>query len=598
MTLSPPDSNDFDDAASSPSPVSASPALAARFERLRALRGAWGVLAASTLSAGGHPVAEIGRVLGDHLNDLAAQGVDESHADQLAGADAGLDEFARMLRSIAFEVSINELRAILPATVRKDRRGVLDLLDLLVDFDCEIDERPEHVGAIDYVITLLSTGAAAGQPASVRHDPVTLTPRLHDLCQRVAKSESPALVAEIETEFFAAANMDREAVYAEMEQRTLRRRKGEIGQAFYAPGVLRAIVTYNATLLQHVTDEISESQDWGALPGEAAGAGEDEAGSVFGSRGLRALAGAVKRRVAGDAPDTGAVDRVAWCLDLDVLDADESGMLLADGVGSDANPRGTAILVGLIERSLVVLEDELVALGIAPAHLTGVWVRELDEALKAETNALIASDAYDEACAIAGLKSKFLNGGAAPVQPLPRPTPVAARVVPVQEDAAPEEELDAEPEEEPVDVLAQARALAADALDETQAEASRGAGFVVPDWLRTLGAIAATIVVVAMSASVIQTHSTSDLDRFSGAQLETVSPYLTHGHRNGYGSGTAFVGFLGDEWNALDAEARTEAALDLVASLRAQGVRDIMVYDGNDRLRLQLLGDQPLRLVD
>ena len=571
--------------------LASSPALTERFERLRALRAAWGVLAASTLSSGGHPVAEIGRVMGDHLNDLARQGVGSEQPEALASADAGLDEFSRMLRTIAFQVSINELRAILPGKVRSDRRGVLDLLDLLVDFDCEIDERAEHVGAIDYVITLLATGPGEDGTPQVKHDPVTLTPRLHALCQRVDESEDAGALSELETEFFAAANMERAEVYAEIEQRTLRRRKLEIGQAFYAPGVLRAVVTYNASLLQHVTEEISDSQDWGALPGEMPAAGDAEPSSVFESDALRALAAAVIRRARGAAPDTGAVDRVAWCLDLDALAPAESATLLADGVGQAANPRGTAILVGLILRSLVVLEDELAAFGLSADQLSGAWVRELDEALKAETNALIASDAYDEACAIAGLKSRFLNpGGGASATVAAPVAPAAPSPAPVQEPA---------PEQKPAKVISVARELAADALDEANAAQSPAKdGFTLPDWVRGAAALAATLVIVVLGANAILTRANSDLQKWSGSQLEGVSPYLTHGHRNGHGSGTAFVGFLDDAWNGLDAESRTDAALDLVASLRAQGVRDIMVYDRHDRLRLQLLGDQPLRLVE
>lgn len=570
--------------------------LAERFDRLRALRAAWGVLAGSTLSGGGHPVAEIGRVLGDHLNDLARQGADEHSPEALASADAGLDEFARMLRSIAFEVSINELRAILPGKVRSDRRGVLDLLDLLVDFDCEIDERPEHVGAIDYVITLLATGERNGGAAQIRHDPVTLTPRLHALCQRVEASEDAALLSEIETEFFAAARMDREDVYVEMAQRTLRRRKFEIGQAFYAPKVLRAIVTYNAALLQQVSDEISESQDWGTLPVEGAAAEPDEAPSVFASRALVALGASVRRRADGAAPDTGAVDRVAWCLDLDCLAESERRLLLADGVGEASNPRGTAILVGLITRSLVVLEDELAALGVSAEWLSGRWVRELDHALKAVSSALIASDSYDEACAIAGLQSKFLSGpDGAQAPPIPV-APVKAAASPQARDEVEDEEAE---ERKPAPARSLARELAEDALEQvSEAPQAEPGGFVLPEWVRAGVAVTATLAIVVFGANLILTEANSDLEKWRGSKLEVVSPYLTHGHRNGHGSGTAFVGFLDDAWNALDATTRTDAALDLVASLRAQGVRDIMIYDKHDRLRLQLLGDQPLRLVE
>ena len=59
----------------------------------------------------------------------------------------------------------------------------------------------------------------------------------------------------------------------------------------------------------------------------------------------------------------------------------------------------------------------------------------------------------------------------------------------------------------------------------------------------------------------------------------------------------SFVGHLNETWDALDADAQTEAALDLVAMLHAVGVRHVMVYGSDGGLRLQVLGDQPLRIV-
>ena len=61
------------------------------------------------------------------------------------------------------------------------------------------------------------------------------------------------------------------------------------------------------------------------------------------------------------------------------------------------------------------------------------------------------------------------------------------------------------------------------------------------------------------------------------------------------GTGTAFAGTLDDEWSELAPAQQAEAADALVAALRERGVREIMVYDGEHRLRIQALGSQPAR---
>ena len=86
------------------------------------------------------------------------------------------------------------------------------------------------------------------------------------------------------------------------------------------------------------------------------------------------------------------------------------------------------------------------------------------------------------------------------------------------------------------------------------------------------------------------------LDRFSRSELERLSPHLARGHRNGDGAGPAFVGTLDEDWFMLGEQERYEAAEELVAGLRREGVSQVMIYDGNDRLRIQALG-QNLRVL-
>ena len=191
---------------------------------------------------------------------------------------------------------ITQLRSTLPECVSHNRRGVLDLLDLTLGAELlGLDGTRARIPSIDYLITLLCS-AGSDQPL---HDPVQLTPRLHELCERVGVDYDPRL-PEIEAEFFHAADMYEADAREEQQLRALRTRKTELGSSYFAPQVLRAIVTYNAALLQRIDEEVLASQDWGSLPPVA-----DEpqrAVSVFDTPALPQIAQALRRRVAGESP--------------------------------------------------------------------------------------------------------------------------------------------------------------------------------------------------------------------------------------------------------------------------------------------------------
>jgi hypothetical protein len=48
---------------------------------------------------------------------------------------------------------------------------------------------------------------------------------------------------------------------------------------------------------------------------------------------------------------------------------------------------------------------------------------------------------------------------------------------------------------------------------------------------------------------------------------------------------------------ALEASDRILAANDLVAALRENGIRDVMIYDDDGLLRIQALGEQSPRIL-
>ncbi len=87
-----------------------------------------------------------------------------------------------------------------------------------------------------------------------------------------------------------------------------------------------------------------------------------------------------------------------------------------------------------------------------------------------------------------------------------------------------------------------------------------------------------------------------DKGRVAHDDLARLSSYLSSARRSGEGSGPAFVGTLDDAWSQLDAAAQAAAADTLVQALRMRGVREIMIYDDDERLRIQALGSQPPRV--
>ena len=91
--------------------------------------------------------------------------------------------------------------------------------------------------------------------------------------------------------------------------------------------------------------------------------------------------------------------------------------------------------------------------------------------------------------------------------------------------------------------------------------------------------------------------SNRDLDRYGSDELDRVSPYLSRGARNGEGEGSAFVGTIHADWSKLETAEQARVAEDMVETLRAQGVREVMVFDDKRRLRIQALGTQPARIV-
>jgi hypothetical protein len=547
------------------------PALRIRFERLRALQSAWGVLAPSGLSGEKNAIAEAGRALSNDLTELSVSGLSGGDETTIPALDKRLDGLETEMREVALKVPVAQLRSTLPERLAVDRRGVLDLLDLILGAEvAALPGTQQRIPVIDYLITLLTTG---GDPSAPLQDPVTLTPRLFSLCERSDIEYDPRL-PELEAEFYAAVDMHQADVREEVQLRTLRQRKMELGSAFFAPRVLRAIMVYNAALLERIDDEVLNSQDWGMQPSEEV---PDDGTSVFKTSVLPKLVEALRRRAAGDPPAHVPLDRVAWCLDLTSLTPPEHKSLLARSTGAPGGLLGTTVLVGLLRRSAVVLDEELPAIGIASSQLSGAWTEELGEALQQQVNRRIAKDDYDGACALTDLKGKFLTAGMARV---PRASPIQRPARP----PAPREK----------DARTRAKEIAEEALESLSEEEATLPLRGLP-WARI--ARAGGVGLIAVLALAMVNTIFWDKGRVDRAELAAMSPFLSSGERSDLGTGDAFVGSLGDEWSQLDVDAQATAAETMVQALREQGIREIMVYDDDQRLRIQALGSQPPRVI-
>lgn len=566
-----------------------------RVDRLRALRSAWGVLAPAGIGDAADEIAETGRAITEHLSTIAG-----SHSDVMPSALRSIDtlllEFETSIRFMAMGLPISQLRSALPAARARNRRGLLDLLDVLLgDGAWDRSDVGERIGAIDYLVTLLCTSDSP-TPA-IAHDPVTLTPRMATLCAEHDDPSDPQL-AEVEAEFFGAANLDAEDLREELGQRTLRARKAELGTAYFAPRVLRAILTYNAALVARVADEIVDAGDWGQLDaGDAASPEAPATASVFDSAPLARIAAAARRRVAGDAPEPTPVDRIVWALDFEYLAPNELKALESETLATAEDPLGTAILVGLLSRSLAVLAIDLQDLGLSPDALSDEWVDELGAVFQDEINRNLASDQYRVACALSELKNKFLLEPLADqlrdVKASERAERAAASTDPAEPATAPNADGADAPRRE------SARDIVRDALerdrDDARAKRERLALREVP-WSR-LGGLAAAVTLACLAIGFLLTRGDPDLDGFDREQLAAVSPYLERGQRDGQGLGRSFVGRLDEAWLALPGAQREDVATQIVDRLRAQGMMQIMIYDGDGRIRIQALGSQPVRVL-
>ena len=559
--------------------------LPRRAQQLRKLHSAWSLLAPAGLGVQANKIAETGRAFTDHLTAIVKSKSDVSPT-ALQGIDNQLSDFETSIRRVAEGLSVSQIRASLPLDRTNNRQGLLDLLDVLIGPPNEASNSVRNrIPTLDHLITLLCTRPDSDSGA-IGFDPVTLTSRMQELTVQADDPEDPHL-AEVEAEFFAAANLDTEGLREELQIRRLQRRKTELGMAFFAPRVLRAIVTYNAVLLARVNDEILDSSAWGEVHALLPNARSAASGrtSAFESSPLLAVAEAVRRRAGGESARQTATDRMAWALDFEYLEECEAEALRSEKLATIEDPLGAAILIGLLNRSIVVLSIELQEAGLSPDEIADDWVDEIATVFQEEINRYISEDAYKVACALSELKNKFLIAPFAEQLRVQKSSkePFATRHVPRSVPPPPSAKAES------------ARNLVQEILNQDLDARSTRNGSTswqqIP-WAR-VGKLTSVATLLLVTGMLLRPQGNPDLDQMSTEQLAIVSPYLVGGERDGMGTGPSFVGVVDQRWLSLPSDQQVSNAKQIVSQLRAQGMQQIMIYDGNRQIRVQAIGSQP-----
>ncbi|MDG2051428.1 MAG: hypothetical protein P8M78_14845, partial [Myxococcota bacterium] len=518
-----------------------------------------------------------------------------SHSD-LSGVglkriDAALRQIQLTIFGRALQLSPRSLDNALEAARIENRGGLLALLEILIRGAAAVALQRQSRGLsrviLRTVVALCRPQEGVG--SRVACDPIFLSPSFHGLCSQVEPvedSESRIL----EMEFFTAANL--EAAALAETQGLIHRQKLIDSMEFqvFSPRILRAVVTYEVALASIDPRPQVETDELGQLETDSSRRDSSELNSsVFMSQPLRALGNSLAGRIGGAPRSTTPEGRIAWAIDLEGLRATEHEALRSEQLATAADPLGTTILIGLLGRQEKILGVELQDIGIPPAHVSGSWREELTGVLQKEIHAALKREAYGLSCAVSDLKARFLGDGGAALGPSEaEPSKPHSEGAGFKVDAVAQRPAHAE----------SARSLVEAALRQPTVKL---AGGLHPHRKRsTLGRLAIVLVLglaTITSAWFFASGGSSGIQALPSEELQFFSPYLTSGGRNLYGAGPAFVGRFDHRWRSMERHQRRAAAESLVARLRENGISQIVIRDENDRVRLQALGRQPVRLL-
>ncbi|MDP6979141.1 MAG: hypothetical protein QF570_11150 [Myxococcota bacterium] len=565
-------------------------ALRSRFNRQRTLTSSWSVLTMLGLVGSDHHLVSTATAIDTELAALAKIPRDQRDDSRLEKIDAAHDAIESEMREFAGDVSKESLHRTLPDLVKNDRARAVDFLDLMLTMEGDgRDHTATRAGTTGFVISLLCMDR---HPGSETLDPISLSPRLFYLCEQAAGTADPQ-VSEIAGALLAERDQLDLATSEERAPDLVHQYRHEIGEHFFVPELLRAFVAYRGTQLMRAFPYHASSS--ASTASEDAAPSGDVFASPFETKVIPAFAAALQRRIVGEQPRLSAIDRVAWCVDLDFPNDAERKALASPGIGTRENVPGTTILVGLLCRSAEIIADELEPIGISLERLTEDWVRELNNAMKKHSDQLLVED-YKRACALSELRTRYLLTALSD----------ASREQRVREPHKPKpastNEDDGREFRKKARDLASKAASSPDKAVATTAETQEGSGLGrlwrgFPREMRVKLGVAAVTFALFVGLLAHTLWPSGEMQRIDSAWLASVTPHLVAGSRNGAGTGTAFVGKVDAGWRALPAADQEVVALTIVESLQDDGLANVMIYDDTGVLRIQALGDGSARVV-
>jgi hypothetical protein len=114
--------------------------------------------------------------------------------------------------------------------------------------------------------------------------------------------------------------------------------------------------------------------------------------------------------------------------------------------------------------------------------------------------------------------------------------------------------------------------------------------------LRAAARVGGAAAALGLAAYVWVAGPRTTVRVLSRNELRGVSAQLDSGYRDHSGAGPLFIGSVGPRWKGLTSRQREDSAQQIVSSLGAEGVREILLYDKDMRLVVHQAKGLPLRV--
>lgn len=589
--------------------------LRRRMERFARLRSAYRALPAAAVDLQDTEENESrARALRDKLKQLAeSEGSSEELTEKLAGAlseiDIDLDAMDEEIRTQFDLVAFSSLRATIPRSSETHRHEVVALLETMLQDRGRLLER---LPKVEYLITILAT-EEGGQRRKVAHDPVALTLSLtHFAVEGLDSFEAESIAAEL----YQVASLDADSESPLQILRSIRARKESIGLGCLTPTVLRAVVTYNARMFNHVeatrdtsraSDETLEELLGLSIPdvesgGSAYVGGLDESDeiwenvggaaksiSVFDSQPLVAVIDALGRRLRGVPIGSCTSERIALVLETVNLDPLELSAISVAERDHDERILAYTAAVGLLIRDFGAVRSQLSELGLSESELTVAWVNELNVLFGQMVSEKLADgEQYTLASTLSGIKTKHLLAPMSAIKDQ-RGRAIKSEVIGDDDAAAEMRKVGRE-----AIVESQAGAPVVRRLGDSQgafqsAEPGRLSGR--RRMVQLVAGVPLVLLLGFMGANLIFTEK-GTIEEYSIRGLDRLSPFIKSAYRGEQGSGGLLVGRVDDRFAELSPKDRYEETLRMRDRFRSFGIREAMIYDESGRMRVHIASNK------